>query len=166
MSQPLFRDAEHADLPAIVAIYNAAIPGRLATADLTPVSVESRKAWFTAHGAQTYPIIVAALDCKIIGWGALSTFYGRPAYRRTAEVAVYIDPAYARQGIGQNLTLELLNRAKQLGFKSLLAFIFAHNEPSVRLFARNGFTLWGHLPRIADMDNRERDLDIYGLTIK
>ena len=43
------RDATIGDLPAIVAIYNAAIPGRMATADLDPVSVESRRTWFDEH---------------------------------------------------------------------------------------------------------------------
>src|SRR5205085_9928438 len=40
------RDAVKGDLPAIVEIYNAAIPGRMATADTEPVSVESRQPWF------------------------------------------------------------------------------------------------------------------------
>jgi phosphinothricin acetyltransferase len=43
------RDATEADLPAIVAIYNAAIPGRTATADTDPVTVESRREWFAKH---------------------------------------------------------------------------------------------------------------------
>lgn len=34
------RDAVEADLPAIVDIYNARIPGRMATADAEPVTVE------------------------------------------------------------------------------------------------------------------------------
>jgi len=33
----MIRDARAHDLPAIVAIYNAAIPGRMATADTDPV---------------------------------------------------------------------------------------------------------------------------------
>lgn len=40
------RHATETDLPAIVAIYNAAIPSCMATADLEPVSVESRLPWF------------------------------------------------------------------------------------------------------------------------
>ena len=36
---PLVRDAVEADLPAIVAIYNATIPGGMVTADTTPVSI-------------------------------------------------------------------------------------------------------------------------------
>ncbi len=38
------RDAVGADLPAFVETYNAAGPGRMATGDLTPVSVEGRRA--------------------------------------------------------------------------------------------------------------------------
>ncbi len=40
------RPATEADLPAIVAIYNATIPGRMVTADTEPVSVDSRQPWF------------------------------------------------------------------------------------------------------------------------
>ncbi|MEO0687152.1 MAG: N-acetyltransferase, partial [Cyanobacteria bacterium J06649_11] len=42
----IIRHANENDLPAIVAIYNASIPGRMATADLEPVSVTSRINWF------------------------------------------------------------------------------------------------------------------------
>jgi phosphinothricin acetyltransferase len=42
----MIRDALPADLAQVVAIYNASIPGRMATADLAPVSVAERRAWF------------------------------------------------------------------------------------------------------------------------
>lgn len=37
------------DLPDIVDIYNSTIAGRMVTADLEPVTVESRIPWFEAH---------------------------------------------------------------------------------------------------------------------
>jgi L-amino acid N-acyltransferase YncA len=43
------RDATLDDLPAIVAIYNSTVPSRQVTADLEPVSVESRLPWFQAR---------------------------------------------------------------------------------------------------------------------
>ena len=49
------RNAEFADLPRIVEIYNSSIPGRLATSDLEPVTVESRIEWFASHKADRYP---------------------------------------------------------------------------------------------------------------
>ena len=47
----------------------------------------------------------------------------------------------------------------------LLGFIFAHNEPSLRLFEKLGFARWGCLPRVAELDGVERDLVIVGLRI-
>ena len=37
------RDAARSDLPQIVSIYNASIPGRMATADLVPVTVTAER---------------------------------------------------------------------------------------------------------------------------
>jgi L-amino acid N-acyltransferase YncA len=157
------RDAARSDLPRIVEIYNASIPARLATGDLVPVSVEQREPWFNVHGPEKYPLIVADTpDNKLIGWGSLSPFYGRAAYRYTAEISIYIASETARQGVASRIADELMLRAPKLGLKTLLAFIFAHNEPSVRFFSKRGYKLWGHLPRIADLDAVERDLDIYG----
>ena len=45
------RHATASDLPEIVSIYNASIPGRMATADLAPVSVAERKQWFADFDA-------------------------------------------------------------------------------------------------------------------
>ena len=56
------RDATQADLPAIVAIYNQTIPGRMVTADLGPVSVEQRQVWFAAHSPDKHPLWVAERD--------------------------------------------------------------------------------------------------------
>lgn len=41
-----YRKATLEDLPKIVEIYNQIIPSRLATADLTPITVDERKEWF------------------------------------------------------------------------------------------------------------------------
>jgi L-amino acid N-acyltransferase YncA len=76
----IIRDAVTDDLPAIAAIYNAAIPGRLATADTEPVSVTSREPWFAAHGPSTYPLwVVVDVGGAIGGWLSFQPFYGRPA---------------------------------------------------------------------------------------
>ena len=163
----LLRDAQPADLAPIVAIYNASIPGRLATGDLEPVSVESRRDWFKAHSPASHPLIVAQDHAgTVLGWGGLSQFYGRAAYRFTAEISVYVGPQHLRRGIANALTDELLGRCPRLKIKNVLAFIFGHNEPSVRFFAGKGFVRCAHLPRIADLDGVERDLDIYLLRLE
>ncbi len=45
---------------------------------------------------------------------------------------------------------------------ALVGCIFGHNEPSLRLFEKLGFERWGFLPRIARVDEVERDLVIVG----
>jgi L-amino acid N-acyltransferase YncA len=159
------RNAVEADLPAIVAIYNAAIPGHLATADTEPVSVESRRAWFSEHDPETRPIWVGEENGTIVGWLSFRSFYGRPAYRRTAEISTYVAPTHQRRGVGRFLLAEAVRRSPGLGLTTLLGFIFGHNEPSLRLFEGFGFQRWGHLPRIAELDGMERDLIVVGLRV-
>ena len=72
------RDATEADLPAIVAIYNSIIQGRMVTADLTPVTVESRRAWFAAHQVRERPLwVLADAAGTIAAWASFYYFYPR-----------------------------------------------------------------------------------------
>ena len=58
----MHRLATPADLPAIVAIYNSTVASRMVTADLTPVSVESRQRWFEEHRPESRPLWVLERD--------------------------------------------------------------------------------------------------------
>ncbi|HXN86935.1 MAG TPA: GNAT family N-acetyltransferase [Candidatus Binataceae bacterium] len=159
------RNATIEDLPAIVAIYNAAIPGRMATADLEPVSVDSRRAWLHEHSPSSRPLWVIEDGGEIRGWLSFQSFYGRPAYRATAELSVYVATDAQRRGYARKLVAEAIRRAPELGVKTMLGFIFGHNEPSLALFGSYGFEKWAHLPRVAEMDGLERDLLILGLRL-
>ncbi|MDB9311725.1 GNAT family N-acetyltransferase [Spirulina sp. CS-785/01] len=162
----MIRDATETDLSAIVSIYNAAIPGRQATADTHPISVESRWDWFRDHTPNRHPLWVNEKEGEIIGWLSLQAFYGRPAYAATAEVSLYIHPKHQGKGIGKTLLRHALQQSPSLGLNTLLAFIFAHNQPSLQLFNRFDFTEWGYLPRIAELDKIERDLMILGKRLR
>lgn len=159
------RDATLADLPPIVAIYNASIPGRLATADTEAVSVESRREWFASHSPEHRPLWVLERDGDIIAWISLRSFYGRPAYHATAEVSLYVAPAYHGQGIGTRLLQILIERCPSLGVRTLVGFVFAHNAPSLRMNEKVGFERWGLLPSVAELDGEWRDLLIIGRKI-
>ena len=159
------RDAKTADLPSIVAIYNSAIPGRMATADLQPVSVDSRRAWFKEHSPASRPLWVVADGGEVKGWLSFQSFYGRPAYHATAELSVYVADDARRRGCARMLVEAASRRAPEFGLKTLLGFIFGHNEPSLALFRGFGFEKWAHLPRVAEMDGVERDLLIVGRRI-
>ncbi len=158
----MIRQATEADLSTIVEIYNSTIPDRLATADLNPVSIASKKSWFSDRDWLTRPLWVFERDSQVAGWLSFQSFYGRPAYGHTAEVSVYVANAYRRQGIGRQLLQQAIVQSPQLKIKTLLGFIFAHNQPSLKLFEQHHFSQWGYLPQIAELDGIERDLIIVG----
>jgi phosphinothricin acetyltransferase len=159
------RDAVEEDLPAIVEIYNSTVPSRMVTADPEPVSVESRRAWFSEHDPESRPIWVAEVDGEIAGWFSFENFRKKPAYYATAEISVYVSGKHRRKGIGRRLLAEAIRRAPEFGLKTLTGGIFGHNEPSIRLFEDLGFERWTHYPRVAELDGIERDLVVLGLRL-
>jgi L-amino acid N-acyltransferase YncA len=156
------RDATTDDLRAIIAIYNESVPTRMVTADLEPVSVASRQKWFDEHSPDHRPLWVAQDGDIIAGWLSYSSFYGRPAYHATCEVSIYLAPEHRRRGLGARLLQRCIEHAPRIGVTTLLGLVFGHNDPSLRLFEKMGFSRWGHLPRIAVLDGVERDLVIVG----
>jgi phosphinothricin acetyltransferase len=164
--QPLrIRPAEEADLPDIVAIYNAAIPGRKATADTEAVTVADRIDWFRNRDHERRPVWVLECADEVVAWISLQSFYGRPAYHATAEVSVYASPEHQGEGFGALLLQKMIEACPRLGVTTLLGFVFAHNESCLRMNRKLGFERWGFLPEVAELDVRKVDLVIEGLRI-
>jgi phosphinothricin acetyltransferase len=150
------RLAQIGDLPAIVEIYNQAIPSRQSTADTGPVRVEDRLAWFRDHHPEERPIFVTEVDGQVAGWCSLSAYRpGRAALRATAEISYYIAPAYQRRGIGTALIEHALAACPALGIRHLFAIVLETNQASIGLLEKMGFERWGYLPRVADFDGFE-----------
>lgn len=162
----MIRHARQEDLPRIVEIYNASIPGRLATADTQPVSLESRRDWFAGHSLERHPLWVLEEADDILAWVGLQPFFKtRPAYHATAEISVYVATEAHRRGLAGALISHALNACPELGITSVTALIFGHNDPSLKVFRRAGFQPWGHLPGIAELDGNPADLVILGLKL-
>lgn len=159
---PGHRIATREDLPQIVEIYNCTIPSRMVTADTEPVSVESRVSWLEEHTPDRRPLWVVEDAGRIVAWLSFSSFYGRPAYAKTAELSVYVHAGFRKRGLGGYLLRQAIGHAPAIKVDTLLGFIFGHNGPSLMLFERFGFSRWGELPKVAALDGIERDLVIVG----
>jgi len=156
------RLASESDLPRIVEIYNATIPSRMVTADTQAVTVEARVPWFREHRPDFRPLWVVEEANLVVAWLSFSTFYGRPAYNKTAEVSIYVDERCRRRRIGHDLLRDAIGHSPSIAVDTLLGFIFAHNEPSLALFRGFGFQQWAQLPGVAKVDGVDRDLLILG----
>ncbi|WP_292010582.1 GNAT family N-acetyltransferase [Chryseobacterium sp.] len=166
MDKLKFRDASLSDLEKIVKIYNSTIPSRMVTADTENVSVESRLEWFKEHNTQTRPLwMIEDENDQVLGWVSFSSFYGRPAYNGTVELSIYMDESCRGKGIGKKVLKYCMDHAGKFGVKTLLGFIFSHNEPSLKLFRYFGFEDWGNLPNVAVLDGEEKSLIILGKRI-
>ncbi len=160
------RDATLNDLPRIVEIYNATIPSRMVTADTEPVSVESRRQWFHEYNTENRPLwVLETEDGEVGAWIGLKSFYGRPAYQKTAEMSVYVDEKLRGNGIGTRLAQAMIDRCGDYGVTTIVGFVFAHNAPSLALTKKLGFEHWGLMPEVAELDGIKRDLVILGLRL-
>jgi L-amino acid N-acyltransferase YncA len=154
------------DLPRILEIYNAAIPSRCATVDLEPATVELKLEWFWQHQPDKRPLWVLECDSKVAGWAGLSSFYGRPAYDKTAELSIYITPENQRRGLAKYLLRSLIECCSSLRVETLLGIVLAHNVASIRLLEGLGFRRWGLLPGVAELDATRLDLLILGKSLR
>ncbi|MGI9582829.1 GNAT family N-acetyltransferase [Chryseobacterium sp. RRHN12] len=166
MEKLKFRNAELTDLNKIVAIYNSTIASRMVTADMEEVSVDNKLKWFEEHNPQTRPLwVVEDEQDHVIGWVSFSSFHERAAYNGTVEVSIYLDESCRGKGFGKTILRYCIDNAEKFGVLNLVALIFLHNEPSLKLFRHFGFEDWGNLPNVAVLDGIERSLVILGRRI-
>ena len=138
MSDLTIRPATADDLPAINDIYNHYVLHSTSTYQEEPEPMDGRRAWFARHGA-AYPVIVAVLDGTVVGWGSLSPFHVRSAYRRTVENSVYVRHDLHRRGIGGALLNDLIARARSIGHHSIIGLIDAEPGAQHRAAPQGGF---------------------------
>jgi phosphinothricin acetyltransferase len=153
----MIRAATQDDLTAINDIYNYYVSNSTCTYQEEPEKIESRQQWFAKHGAR-HPITVAEIDGRIVGWGSLSAYHERSAYRNTVENSVYVHPEFHRRGIGAAILADLIVRARAIGHRAIIAGIDAEQTASVALHAKFGFQHVGHLKQVGLKFNRWLDV--------
>ncbi|HYM55616.1 MAG TPA: GNAT family N-acetyltransferase [Solirubrobacteraceae bacterium] len=147
------------DWPAAARIYEAGIAGGNATFE---AAAPSWKEWSSVR--EGCPGLVArdGAGGEALGWAALSPTSTRSVYRGVGEVSVYVDPAFARRGVGRALLGALIEASERDGFWTLRAGIFPENVASIALHESCGFEPVGVSTRIGQMpDGRWRDVLLY-----
>jgi phosphinothricin acetyltransferase len=157
------RDATEADLAGIFAIYDEVVRHGTATFETEPRTPGQRLEWFADHPRERYPVIVADDDGSVAGWARLYPWSPRPAYRRTAENAVYVHPDQRGRGLGRLLLVELIDRARAIGISVLVARVVEGNPASKHLHESVGFRSIGVMRRVGEKFGRVLDVRILDL---
>lgn len=160
----LIRDAEPADAGAIARIYNHYVLTSTVTFDEVPVSEQSRCEWLGERGV-AHPVLVAESDAGVVGWGSLSPYRTRPAWSRTVEFGIYLDPDALGRGVGTALTRALLKRAADVGHHVVIGQIVSDNTQSLALARREGFVEVGVLREVGFKFGRYIDLTVVQKTL-
>jgi phosphinothricin acetyltransferase len=153
----VLRTATAADLVAINEIYNHYVLLSTCTYQEEPEPLEGRRRWFEQHGGP-HPVIVAEADHLVIGWGSLSAFHPRSAFRHTVENSVYVHHQHQGRGIGSLLLQELINRAGSAGHRAIIGAIDGSQTASIALHAKFHFQAAGRLGRVGLKFGRWLDL--------
>ncbi len=150
-TDPTIRDAADADVAAITAIFNQAIPDGTAEWTERLHTDDERAAWMRARLAAQRPVLVAESDGAVVGVASYGDFRDstlREGFRFVCEHSVYVDREARRRGIAHALMDELEARARSNGLHQMIATIDAENHASIRFHQRRGFVEVGRMPNI------------------
>jgi phosphinothricin acetyltransferase len=159
-------DADVADVPAIVSIYNDVLATSTAIFSDEPVTVADMSARLAARRERGYATIVARKGERVLGYASFGEFRSWPGYRTTVEHSVYVDASRRRAGVGMLLMGELIKRAAGAGMHAMVGGIDADNGASLALHERLGFERVALLPEVARKFDRWLDLVLVQLMLE
>ncbi len=157
MNRPRPRLAVPADADAINAIYNHYVRTSAATFQVDDETTGERADELRTRPANQ-PITVLEVAGEIVGWGALSPFRSRCAYRDTIELTAYVRHDIHRAGYGRAIVLDLIARARSLGYHTILAASCEESVGMIRLLGSSGFQEAGRLREVGSKFGRRLDV--------
>src|SRR5450432_2594923 len=86
----LIREAEHKDLPIILAIMNDAILNTTAIYDYEIRTSEFVENWFTKKNIDNMPVLVCEINEMVVAYGSYGIFRAWDAYKFSVEHSIYV----------------------------------------------------------------------------
>ena len=143
------RRATESDLERLTEIYNHYVVTSAVTFDTKPFAPEERRDWFHQYNNNAlYILLVAYLDGKPIGYASSSQFRKKPAYDRSVETTIYLDPDFDGRGFGRQLYSRLLQDLETAGTHRCYGIITRPNDASLALHTSLGFKEVGYLTEV------------------
>jgi len=152
------RDANESDISSITIIYNDVIASSNAIYREDSVPESERLIWYLDKKANNFPVIVAVLNEKVIGYGVFGTFRFGEGYNHTVEHSVHVARDHRGRGIGKQILERLISLATAQKRKVMVAAIDSTNIGSIALHLKYGFIETARMPHVAQKKNELLDL--------
>ena len=132
------RPATLADAEACRAIYAPYVTDSWVSFEEVPPSADEMATRIADFGA-SHGWAIAESGGQVAGYAYGSQHRTRGAYKTSCDVAVYVDPAFARRGAGAALYDMLLPALKAKGYHAAFGGIALPNAASIALHRACGF---------------------------
>jgi phosphinothricin acetyltransferase len=131
------------DTAIIVKILNYYIKNDTCLYDYQTRTTEKQHILFEEKIAKGFPVLVATINNKIVGFGYYSEFRLKEAYKYTVEHSVYVNSTDQGKGVGKLLLENLIALAKQQNLHTMIAVIDSENTNSILFHEKFGFSTVG-----------------------
>lgn len=162
----MIRSAVENDLYGILEIYNDSILNTSAVYTYRIQTLQERKSWFNKKKEDNFPVLVFEEKNKVLGFATFGPFRAWPAYKYTIEHSVYVHKEHRNYGVGTALVKQIIKKANEREFATLVAGIDASNEKSIRMHEKLGFQYCGIIKRAGFKFGQWLDLAFYQLNLK
>jgi L-amino acid N-acyltransferase YncA len=132
------RPASSNDAARCADIYRPFVTDNWVSFELAAPDAEEMARRIAAY-AGSHGWLIAEREGEVLGYAYGSPHRTREAYASSCDVAVYVDPAFARMGVGRALYDTLLSVLKGRGFHAAFAGIALPNPGSIALHEAMGF---------------------------
>jgi phosphinothricin acetyltransferase len=151
------RKATIKDAQQLARIYNQYLG--IATLHLDPVSEKYYQNIISSLQTRE-EVWVAEQEDKIIGWSIVKYYSPKEGYHYSCETSTFFDRNYLGKGYGKQLKTHILNRAKGLGYKYVVARIMSQNKTSIHFNLSLGYRIVGEQKGIGWVHGEVKDVTI------
>ncbi|MCQ6562924.1 GNAT family N-acetyltransferase [Paenibacillus mendelii] len=160
MNKLTFIDYTESYLEQVRNTYNYYVEHTTVSFDMEPVSAEQMHQLIQPMD-ELYRSLIILSDGHYAGYVLYTQHKKKAAYKVTAEVTVYLEPAFGRQGIGSYAVPFVEQLARENHIHSFIATICSENEGSLRLFEKLGYEQCACYKEVAYKFDRWLDLKSY-----
>ena len=153
------------DAEQICEVYNHYVMTSTITFEEEPVTPADMANRIRDVQSASLPWLVAASDGKILGYAYASKWKGRPAYKFSAEVTIYVRQGLGHSGIGAQLYGHLLPALKSRGMHAVIGGVALPNDASLRFHQKFGFEKVAHFKEVGYKFNRWIDVTYWQLNL-